>query len=456
MAIQVAILAAGQGTRMQSTLPKVLHPLAGKPLLEHVIITAQQLSPSVPPVVICGHQSELLKKTLAHHPVQWIEQNEQLGTGHALLQALPTMIGDKILVLYGDVPLISESTLKRLIDATPKNAIGMLTAELANPTGYGRIKRDQEEKIIGIVEEKDASEYERTINEINPGIYLMPAELLKKWLPELKNNNAQKEYYLTDVISRAVKENIPIHDVKPTGIEEIFGINDRVQLSQLERFYQHELAEKLMRQGVTILDPKRFDARGDATIGRDVTIDINVVLEGKVTIGSGCNIGPNCILRNVVLGERVEVKANSLIDGAEIADDCIVGPFARIRPGTVLAKGAHVGNFVEIKKSSIGEGSKINHLSYIGDTEMGRHVNIGAGTITCNYDGVNKHKTIIADDVHIGSDTQLVAPVKVGKGATVGAGSTVTKDVPPQQLTLTHRIEQRSVDGWTRPNLKED
>jgi bifunctional UDP-N-acetylglucosamine pyrophosphorylase/glucosamine-1-phosphate N-acetyltransferase len=451
MAIQVVILAAGQGTRMQSNLPKVLHPLAGKSLLEHVISTAAKLDPAVSPMVICGHQSQLLREALSKYPISWVEQKEQLGTGHALQQALPLIKGDRVLVLYGDVPLISETTLKRLIDTTPANAIGMLTAELQNPAGYGRIKRDLEENIIGIVEEKDATEQERTIQEVNPGIYVIPMQLLNKWLPSLKNNNAQKEYYLTDVISFAVNENITIHDVQPTSIEEIFGINDRVQLSRLERHYQQEQAEKYMRQGVTIIDPKRFDVRGEAIIGRDVTIDVNVILEGKVSIGDGCIIGANSILRDTQLGERVEVKAHTLIEGATIAADCIIGPFARIRPGTVLAAQAHIGNFVEIKQSSIGEKSKINHLSYVGDSVIGKRVNVGAGTITCNYDGAHKHKTTIGDDVHIGSDTQLVAPVTVGEGATIAAGSTVTKDVSPHELTLTHHLEQRTKAGWKRP-----
>lgn len=451
MAIQTVILAAGKGKRMYSSFPKVLHRLAGKPLLEHVIHTALSISPDTPPIIVNGHQGELVRNSLAHYNVRWVEQKEQLGTGHAVLQALSEIsTDDDVLILYGDVPLISESTLKNLIETTPKNTVGMLTAQLSNPMGYGRIKRNKTNQIIGVIEEKDANDTERQITEINPGIYFATAKQLKKWLPTLKNKNAQGEYYLTDIIKFAGEEEILIHDVQPHASEEILGINDRSQLAYLERCYQRMMAEKLMRQGVTIYDPMRFDVRGDVKIGRDVVIDINVILEGNVSIGHECVIGPNAILRNVVLGDRVEVKANSVIDGAEIAADCIIGPFARIRPGSVLESNVHVGNFVEVKNSEIGEASKVNHLSYIGDSEIGKRVNVGAGTITCNYDGANKHKTTIGDDVHIGSDTQLVAPVMVGAGATIAAGSTIIRDVPSQQLTMTHRIDQRSKE-WQRP-----
>lgn len=455
MALQIVILAAGQGKRMCSNLPKVLHRLAGKTLLEHVIETAQSLSSTRSPIVIYGHQGNILRNLLSHHTVRWVEQKEQLGTGHALLQALPEIAEeDHVLVLYGDVPLITVETLQQLIKTTPKEGLGMLTAHLADPTHYGRIKRDGASHIIGVVEEKDATAEERLITEINPGIYLLQAHLLKDWLPALNNKNKQNEYYLTDIIARAVKEKLPIHAISPRVCEEILGVNDRVQLAHLERFYQRQIAETLMRQGVTLYDPARLDVRGEVKMGKDVVIDVNVIFEGRVVIGDECTIGPNTILRNSVLKNRVEIKANSVIDGAEIAADCIIGPFARLRPGSVLATGAHIGNFVEVKNSEVGEGSKINHLSYVGDSEIGKRVNIGAGTITCNYDGVNKHKTIIGDDTHIGSDTQLVAPVTVGQGATIGAGSTITKDVPPYQLTLTHRIDQRSVKDWQRPEKK--
>lgn len=453
MSIRAVILAAGQGKRMHSKLPKVLHSVAGKPMLERVITTAKSLSSKeLPPVIIYGHQGHMIKEAMSHHNTLWKEQTEQLGTGHAVLQALPSINDDEnILILYGDVPLISEQTLQQLIEATPLQSIGMLTAMLSNPTGYGRIKRDAENHIIGIVEEKDASADEKAIQEVNSGVYLIPAVLLKKWLPTLKNNNAQGEYYLTDVIKLAQAENIEIHSVSPAQVEEIMGVNDRVQLMQLERFYQKNQADALMRQGVTIIDPMRLDIRGTIEIGKDVILDVNVIMEGKVVLGDDCVIGPNVLLRNVVLGEGVKVRANSVLDGAEIGSHAEIGPFARIRPGTILGEHAHIGNFVEVKNSRVGQGSKVNHLSYIGDSDIGKKVNIGAGTITCNYDGANKHKTTIADYVFIGSDSLLVAPVRVGEGATIAAGSIITKDAPAHQLTLSHRLDQRSMNGWKRP-----
>lgn len=449
MAIQAVILAAGKGKRMHSDLPKVLHHLAGKPLLEHVVHTTQHISPDVPPIIIHGHQGHLLHAALSHHHVNWIEQKEQLGTGHALLQALPFLADNsQVLVLYGDVPLISKETLKKLIANTPTNGLGMLTAYLDNPSGYGRIKRDVQNRIIGIVEEKDAKEDERKINEINPGIYLVPAKLLKKWLPLITNQNAQGEYYLTDIIKLAVSENIAIHAEKPTLNEEILGINDRLQLSHLERFYQRQYAEKLMREGVTMMDPTRLDIRGDLQIGHDVVIDINVIFEGKVIIGHGCVIGPHTILRNVELGDGVQIKAHCVIEDAKIASDCTIGPFARIRPGTVLGAFVHVGNFVEVKNSHVGEKTKINHLTYIGDSEIGKEVNIGAGTITCNYDGVKKHKTVIGDRVQVGSDTTLVAPVTIHDDVFIATATTVRKDVPPGALVYNTR-EEKIREGWT-------
>jgi bifunctional UDP-N-acetylglucosamine pyrophosphorylase/glucosamine-1-phosphate N-acetyltransferase len=451
MTIQTVILAAGQGKRMHSDLPKVLHCLAGKPMLEHVIETARKIMPDVKPVVVYGHQGDVLKTRLAHSPVNWVHQAEQLGTGHALQQALGHISDEAlVLVLYGDVPLISVETLKRLIEKTPIDSIGMLTAMLDNPTGYGRIKRDKQQHIVGIVEEKDATADERHIHEVNSGIYLLPARRLKKWLPQLQNKNAQGEYYLTDVVAMAVKEAINVHAVHPENQTEICGINDRIQLAQAERFYQRKQADMLMRQGVTLIDPARVDIRGDVTIGRDVIIDVNVILEGRVVISDGCTIGANTIIRDSELGQRVEVRVNSVIEGASIGEHCVIGPFARLRPDSVLASHAHIGNFVEIKKSEIGEGSKINHLSYIGDSEVGSKVNIGAGTITCNYDGVNKHKTIIGDKAFIGSGTELVAPVTIGAGATIGAGSTITEDAPAEQLTVA-RAKQHTVQHWRRP-----
>lgn len=454
MAIQAVILAAGQGKRMHSSLPKVMHALAGRPLLAHVIQTAETAAPASVPIVVYGHLGDLLREKMGRYNVRWVEQKQQSGTGHALLQALPEIAApDQVLVLYGDVPLISLPTLKKLIDTTPANAVGMVTARLAQPAGYGRIKRDQHGRITGIVEEKDASEQERAITEINSGIYLIPAAFLHKWLPAIRNDNAQKEHYLTDVITFAVRENIAVHAVQPDYHEEILGVNDRAQLAHLERFYQRRMAETLMRQGVTLYDPARLDVRGEVETGRDVIIDVNVILEGRVVIGDGCVIGANSILRDATLGKGVEVRPDSIIDGAVIAADCVIGPFARIRPGTTLAEKAHVGNFVEVKNSQIGAGSKANHLSYIGDSEVGKHVNIGAGTITCNYDGVNKHKTTIEDDAFIGSNTALVAPVTIAAGATIGAGSTITQHAPAHKLTLA-RAAQTTLENWQRPRKK--
>lgn len=449
MAIQVVILAAGQGKRMNSRLPKVLHPIAGKPMLEHVIQTALAISPTVSPIVVYGHQGEVLRQALSHYDIHWAEQKEQLGTGHALLQALPYVSDEnQILVLYGDVPLISANTLKELIATTPTHSLGMLTANLTNPMGYGRIKRDQQKNIIAIVEEKDATSEERAMTEINPGIYLAPAHLIKKWLPSIKNQNAQKEYYLTDIIPLAAKEKLSIHGMNVSLPEEIFGVNDKLQLAHLERFYQLQLAKKLLQQGVTLLDPSRLDIRGDVQIGQDVVIDVNVVMEGRVVIGDGSVIGPNTLLRDVVIGKNVAVKANSVIENAEIADHCVLGPFVRIRPGTVLASHVHIGNFVEIKNSQIDEKTKINHLSYVGDSQVGKQVNIGAGTITCNYDGVNKHKTIIGDRVMVGSDTTLVAPVTIHDDVYIAAATTVRQEVPAGSLVYNRR-EEVVREGWT-------
>lgn len=455
MALSIVILAAGQGKRMQSQLPKILHRVAGKMLLEHVVHTAEKLHPAQAPIIIFGHQGETVRHVLAGLNATWIEQTEQLGTGHALQQALPQIPNDhRVLVLYGDVPLISIDTLKKFIAATPEKGLGIITADFINPTGFGRIIRDEKNNIISIIEQKDLSDEQLSIKEINSGIYLFPADFLAKHLKKLQNNNAQKEYYLTDVINMAVKENITIHSTQPTSVEEIAGVNDRVQLADLERAHQRQNAEKLMRHGVTLLDPNRFDVRGELTVGQDVTIDINVITEGRVIIGNHCIIGPNTILRNVILGDHVEIKANSFIDGAEIADHCIIGPFARIRPGTVLASHVHVGNFVETKNTIIGENTKVNHLTYVGDSDIGKRVNVGAGTITCNYDGVNKHRTTIGDDAFIGSNSSLVAPITVGEGATVGAGTTLTRNAPPKQLTVC-RAQQRSIENWSRPKKKE-
>ncbi|MHB1948848.1 MAG: bifunctional UDP-N-acetylglucosamine diphosphorylase/glucosamine-1-phosphate N-acetyltransferase GlmU [Gammaproteobacteria bacterium] len=455
MALSVVILAAGQGKRMHSHLPKVLHTLAGKPLLEHVVLTADLLKPDQS-IIVYGHKGETLRHQLANLNVHWTQQSEQLGTGHALLQALPQIADDhRVLVLYGDVPLISFATLKNLLAATPADALGMVTAHFTDPTGFGRIIRNKYGKIIDIVEQKDLHAEQHNIHEINSGIYLFPANFLAQALPKLQNQNAQKEYYLTDAIKMAVEKEISIHSMHPASTDEVLGINDRVQLANLERAYQRQQAEKLMRQGVTLMDPNRFDLRGEIRVGQDVMIDINVIIEGHVNIGNNCIIGPNCILRNATLGDHVEIKANSVLDGAEISAHCIIGPFARIRPGTVLAPNVHVGNFVEIKNSFIGEASKVNHLTYAGDSDIGKRVNVGAGTITCNYDGVNKHRTKIGDEAFIGSNTALVAPLEIGENATIGAGSVITRNAPPHQLTVC-RAQQRSIENWARPKKKDN
>lgn len=455
MTLSIVILAAGQGKRMHSKLPKVLHRLAGKPLLEHVVERAITLQPDDQPIIIFGHQGETVRHALANLNVTWVEQTTQSGTGHAVMQALPHLKkAQTVLVLYGDVPLISTATLKAFIENTPKNTVGIITAHLENPKDFGRILRDDNHAICAIVEEKDLLPTQHSLKEINSGIYLFPADFLKENLTQLKNNNAQKEYYLTDMIQCAVKNHIPIHSFSPLAVEEILGVNDRAQLARLERYFQREQAKKFMQQGVALLDPERFDVRGTLTIGQDVIIDMNAIFEGNVIIGNDCTIGPNTLIRNTIIADGVEIKANSVIDGAEIANGCIIGPFARIRPGTILSAGSHIGNFVEIKNSVIGEKSKVNHLSYIGDSEIGKRVNIGAGTITCNYDGVNKHRTIIGDDAFIGSNTSLVAPIKIGEAATVGAGSTITRTAPAHQLTVC-RTEQRSIENWKRPTKKE-
>lgn len=446
----VCVLAAGKGTRMRSALPKVLHPLAGKPLISHVLSAARGFS-TTPPVVVFGHGGQQLKAALASQPIQWIEQREQLGTGHAVAQALPALPRDMpVLILFGDVPLISEKTLRALLEAARDSGFALLTACLAEPAGYGRIVRDADGKIRRIVEHKDASPSQLGINEINTGIMVIKGAYLHQWLPQLANNNAQGEYYLTDCVERAVAEGIEIAGVLAQSETEITGVNDRVQLATLERAFQLARASELMRAGVSLADPARFDLRGELTCGSDSFIDVNCVFEGKVSLGAGVRIGANCLIANSTLADGVHVLPNSLIEGAIIGADARIGPFARIRPDTELAAGVHIGNFVEIKKSRLGENSKANHLAYVGDAEIGRNVNVGAGTITCNYDGAAKHKTVIGDDVFIGSDTQLVAPVTVGRGVTIGAGTTVTDDVEPDRLVIS-RVRQKAIAGWKRP-----
>lgn len=451
--MSVVILAAGKGTRMYSDLPKVLHPLAGKPMVQHVIDAAMKLGAQNVHLVY-GHGGELLKKTLTDPALNWVLQAEQLGTGHAMQQAAPHFADDEdILMLYGDVPLISVDTLQRLLAAKPQGGIGLLTVKLDNPSGYGRIVRENG-NVVGIVEHKDASDAQREINEINTGILVANGRDLKRWLSLLNNNNAQGEFYITDIIALAHADGKKIAAVHPTRLSEVEGVNNRLQLVTLERVYQSEQAEKLLLAGVMLLDPARFDLRGELTHGRDITIDTNVIIEGNVTLGDRVRIGTGCVLKNCVIGDDSEISPYTVLEDSHLDAGCTVGPFARLRPGTELAEGAHVGNFVEIKKSRLGKGSKAGHLSYLGDAEIGSGVNIGAGTITCNYDGANKFKTIIGDDVFVGSDTQLVAPVTVANGATIAAGTTVTRDIAENELVLS-RIKQIHIQGWQRPVKKK-
>jgi len=451
--LSVVILAAGQGTRMRSASPKVLHSLAGRPLLAHVIATAQALG-AMTIHVVYGHGGEQVRETLGDLDVNWVEQAQQLGTGHAVTQAIPAIPTDhRVLVLYGDVPLISSETLQRLVSAGGAGAVSLLTATLTDPSGYGRIVRGADGNVRAIVEQKDATAEQLAIREINTGMMSMPAARLRSWLVRLGNDNAQGEYYLTDVIAMAVDEGVAVHTVRASAEEEILGVNDRVQLAQLERRYQQRQAEMLMRAGVTLRDPSRFDVRGAVEAGRDIEIDINVILEGRVILGDNVRIGAHCVIKDTEIGSGAVIHPHSVLEKASIGAGCQVGPFARIRPDTVLAEGARIGNFVEVKKSTIGARSKVNHLSYVGDATVGRDANIGAGCITCNYDGVNKYQTVIGDRAFIGSDTQLVAPVEVGDDAVIGAGSTITRPAPAGELTVS-RVKQTTVRGWKRPQKK--
>jgi bifunctional UDP-N-acetylglucosamine pyrophosphorylase/glucosamine-1-phosphate N-acetyltransferase len=454
MHLTTIILAAGKGTRMRSQLPKVLHEIGYKPLLRHVYDLSVGLENNTIHIVI-GHGAELVKKTLADFACLWIEQTQQLGTGHAV-QQVSDQIDDHsmVLILYGDVPLLQPETLQTLLSKTTEKTLSLLTVNLANPKGYGRIVRDDSGKVLRIVEEKDATETEKKIVEGNTGILAVQGKALKKWLSQLGNNNAQGEYYLTDIIALAVADGFEIATTSPQTEDEVLGVNDKLQLAHLERVYQLQQAENLMRQGVTLRNPNRFDLRGTLEVGQDVEIDVNVIFEGENRLGNNVKIGANCSIKNATIGDDVIILANCVIENAVVGANSRIGPFARLRPETVLASDTHIGNFVEIKKSVIGQGSKINHLSYIGDSLVGKKVNIGAGTITCNYDGANKFQTIIEDGAFIGSDTQLVAPVTIGKNATIGAGSTITKDTPDNQLTLS-RSKQMSLEGWQRPVKKE-
>ena len=459
--LSVVVLAAGQGTRMKSDLPKVLHTIAGRPLVEHVIQDALELNAAGIHVVY-GHGGEQVQQALSSYDLTWAEQAEQLGTGHAVEQALPSIPDDHlVLLLYGDVPLITVSTLRRLLSVSVlengDDALALLTAKLDDPTGYGRIVRDGEDNsgaVQAIVEQKDASEAQLAIDEINTGMLAVKAHLLKKWISKLDNNNAQGEFYLTDIVGLAVADNVAVNTANPNEICEIEGVNNKRQLAELERAFQLRQARQLMEDGLTLCDPMRFDLRGELIIGRDVVIDINAVIEGRVELADGVIIGPNVVLKNVSIGRDTKVDANCVLEDSLVGADCTIGPFARLRPLTNLSDRVKIGNFVEIKKSTIADDSKVNHLSYVGDTTMGSNVNVGAGTITCNFDGANKHQTIIGDNVFIGSDTQLIAPVTIASGSTIGAGSTITRDTPDNTLTLS-RVKQTSINGWTRPVKKK-
>ena len=453
--MNIVVLAAGQGSRMRSEIPKVLHRLGGRPLLAYVLDTARALD-SKNINVVYGYGGETVPKGMQTegHGVTWVKQEHQMGTGHALMQALPHL-DERMptLVLYGDVPMIGVDTLRKLAAASGDDGLGILTVNLENPSGYGRIVRIGG-NIVGIVEEKDANESERMITEVNTGIMIAPTSRLNIWLSRLSDNNSQREYYLTDVVAMAAKEGVGIGSAQPANSWETSGVNSKAQLAELERLRRSQEAQILMDKGVTLLDPARIDIRGKLTCGRDCEIDVNCVFEGDVVLADRVSIGPNCILRDVNVASGTRIEAFCHLDGAQIGANCRIGPYARLRPGTFLAKEVHIGNFVEVKASNIGEGSKANHLSYVGDSDVGRNVNVGAGTITCNYDGVNKHRTVIEDDVFIGSDTQLVAPVRVGKGATIGAGTTLTQDAAAGRLTLS-RPRQTTIANWLRPEKKE-
>ncbi len=450
--LSIVVLAAGQGTRMRSRLPKVLHPIGGKPMLAHVLETALALEPAAT-YIVHGHSGERVREALANPgagAVNWIEQAEQLGTGHAVDQAMAGVPDTHtVLVLYGDVPLISVSTLQHLVAAS-RGALGLLVAHLENPAGYGRIVRNENGAVLHIVEDQDASALERRIKEGNTGMLAVNAAQLRRWLAALGNDNAQGEYYLTDIIAMAVAQGVPVNTVYPDGLDEILGVNNKRQLAQVERDYQRRQALVLLAAGVSLCDPQRIDVRGQLQTGLDVSIDVNVVFEGRVVLGDDVRIGAHCVIRDAEIGDGCEILPMCVIEGAVIAAGSRIGPFARLRPGTRLAPHTHVGNFVEIKNTNVGEGSKINHLSYVGDADVGREVNIGAGSITCNYDGANKHRTVIGDRAFIGSDTQLIAPVSVGDDATIGAGSTITRDTPAGALTLS-RAKQETREGWKRP-----
>ena len=453
MPLSVVILAAGQGKRMNSDLPKVLQPLAGRPLLTHVIDAARAVG-AADIHVVYGHGGERVREALHEDTLRWALQPEQLGTGHAVTQAMPGVADDAlVLVLYGDVPLVRPETLRRLVAAAGAHTLALLSVRMKDPAGYGRVVRDRGGRVVRIVEHKDATAKERAIDEANTGLMAAPAAQLKRWLGRIKNENAQGEYYLTDVVVQAVKDGMAIEAIVADSEDEVLGVNDKQQLAEVEAVNRRRRAEELMAQGVTLVDPARFDARGPVEVGCDVYIDVNVVLEGTVKLGDRVRVGPNVVLRNCVIGADTEIFPSCVLYDAVVGERCNVGPFARFRPGAVLEDEVHIGNFVEVKKSRIKRGAKANHLSYIGDATVGQKVNVGAGTICCNYDGANKWPTEIGDGAFIGSGTMLVAPVKVGAKATIGAGSTITRDAPPDRLTL-ERGKQVTVEGWKRPEKK--
>ena len=451
MKIDIVVLAAGKGTRMKSALPKVMHALAGKPLVQHVVDTAKKLDAEHQVHLVVGHGAERVIDHFANSSVAIVEQKEQLGTGHAVAQALPHIDNNSVsLVLYGDVPLIQQKSLSALIDQVSDQSMALLTAIPESSSGYGRIVRDDQQKVLAIVEEKDASQQQKAIAEINTGILAVQSSRLHQWLPKLSSNNAQGEYYLTDIIAMAVADGLTVETSQPEYIEETLGVNNRLQLAELERFYQSQQADVLMTNGATLADPSRVDVRGELTTGQDCFIDVNAVFEGRVILGDNVTIGANCVLKNCVIGDGTVVEPFTSIDDAQIADLCNIGPFARVRPGTKMEQGSKLGNFVETKKAHIGKGSKVNHLTYVGDTEMGEGANIGAGTITCNYDGVNKHLTQIGDGVFVGSNSTLVAPVTLAAGSFIGAGSVITKDTEENKLSIA-RAKQVTISKWTRP-----
>lgn len=454
MSLSIVVLAAGKGTRMRTGLPKVLHTLAGVTLLERVVHAAEQLQPQNIYVVYGNGSSQRVRSDMAHLPVHWVEQQEALGTGHAVLQVVPYLqSNEQVLILYGDVPLISKETLTHLLESTPKNSLGLVVTKLENPTGFGRIIRNAMGNIIAIAEQKDATDEQLRIKEINTGIMTTSSDHIREWLPKIKPHNAQNEYYLTDLVKMAVAEGYSVGGVLAQSREEVLGVNNLRELSYLERYYQRQKAQQLMMEGVTIIDPNRFDVRGDVTLAPDVILDINVILEGQVRIGAYSSVGPNTVLRNVTIGEYVKIEANCVIEDAILEDHCAVGPFARIRPGTHIGAHAKVGNFVEIKNTQLGASSKVPHLSYLGDAVLGKEVNMGAGTITVNYDGASKHKTVIEDNAFVGCDSQLIAPVTIGQGAYIAAGSTITSNAPPHQLSIA-RARQRTIEGWKRKEKK--